>query len=115
MEKQGKIWGETELLFSKNNVEIHRIETVSGGYCSKHKHNSKYNAFFVEKGSLKITIWKNDYDLIDETILKAGDITSVKPNEFHMFTALEDTVAYEIYWSELISEDIIRENCGGIN
>ena len=39
MEKQGKVWGGTQLLFSKNNVEIHRIETVSGGYCSKHKHN----------------------------------------------------------------------------
>jgi len=31
-----------------------------------------------------------------------------------MFTALQDTVAYEIYYSEPISNDIIRENCGGV-
>ena len=35
---QGKIWGKTQALFNKNNVQIHRIETKKGGYCSKHKH-----------------------------------------------------------------------------
>ena len=31
---QGKIWGKTQGLFNKNNVEIHRIETNKGGFCS---------------------------------------------------------------------------------
>ena len=35
---QGKVWGSTGPLFFKNNVEIHRIEVVKGGFCSKHKH-----------------------------------------------------------------------------
>jgi quercetin dioxygenase-like cupin family protein len=66
---QGKVWGETECIFLKNNVEFHRIEVKKNGFCSKHKHVHKYNAFFVEKGKLKISIWKKDYDLIDETII----------------------------------------------
>ena len=37
----------------------------------------------------------------------------IKPQEYHKFIALEDTVAYEIYWTELDSNDIVRENCGG--
>ena len=115
MNIQGKIWGLTQQLFLKNNVEIHRIEVNKGGFCSKHKHDNKYNAFFIEKGSLKISIWKNDYDLKDETIIVSKQMSVVKPKEYHMFEALEETVAYEIYWSELLSNDIIRENCGGIN
>ena len=111
---QGKVWGETQSIFNKNNVEIHRIETNKGGFCSKHKHQYKYNAFFIEKGKMKITCWKSDYDLVDETIIGDLQMTVVPPNEYHMFEALEDTIAYEIYWVELSEKDIVRENCGGI-
>lgn len=110
---QGKVWGNTSPLFCKNNVEIHRIEAKKGGFCSKHKHEYKYNAFYIESGKLKITSWKNDYDLIDKTVISTGQITTCPPQEYHMFEALEDTVAYEIYWVELNEKDIVRENCGG--
>lgn len=113
MNTQGKIWGNTAELFNKNNVEIHRIETNKGGFCSKHKHEHKYNAFFVERGKLLVTVWKNDYNLIDQTIIGDQQMTIVKPGEFHKFESLEDTIAYEIYWVELSSSDIVRENCGG--
>ena len=32
-----------------------------------------------------VRVWKNDYDLVDETILGPGDFTQVKPNEYHQF------------------------------
>jgi quercetin dioxygenase-like cupin family protein len=115
MNKQGKVWGYKQLLFLKNNVEIQRIEANKGGYCSKHKHDFKFNAFYIEKGKLKIKIWKNDYSLVDETIISSGELTIVKPKEYHVFEASEDTIAYEIYWTELSENDIIRENCGGKN
>lgn len=115
MNKQGKVWGHTQSIFTQNNVEIHRIEAKAGGYCSQHKHDHKYNAFFVERGCLKITIWKNDYDLIDTTQISDQQMTVVKPKEYHMFEALEDTIAYEIYWVEIQADDIIRKNCGGSN
>lgn len=113
MNIQGKIWGKTQEIFHFNNVEIHRIEAKANSFCSKHKHNHKHNMFFVESGVLMIDIWKNDYDLLDKTTLTKGESTVVKPGEYHRFTAIEDTIAYEIYWTELLSDDITRKDCGG--
>lgn len=110
--KQGKVWGVTEDIFSRNNVSIHRIEIEKGGTCSKHRHDHKFNTFYIESGELAVKIWKNEYDLVDETILEAGERTDVKPMEYHQFTALRDTVAYEIYWTALDESDIAREGHG---
>jgi len=69
----------------------------------------------LEAGQLLIKVWKHDYDLIDETALGPQESTTVKPGEYHRFEVTEkDTVAYEIYWTELDSEDIAREDHGGI-
>ena len=62
---------------------------------------------------MKITVWKNDYDLVDETTVESQQITTARPREMHMFEALEDSIVYEIYWVELHKKDIVRENCGG--
>jgi mannose-6-phosphate isomerase-like protein (cupin superfamily) len=110
----GKIWGTTELLETNSSLEFHRIEIRQGGTCSKHKHKYKWNGFFVESGRLLIRVWKNSYDLIDETIVSAGCYTKVAPGEFHQFEALEDTVAFELYWAEFDHEDIERESIGHI-
>ena len=70
--------------------------------------------FFIEKGSLEVHIWKNDYNLVDITILKQYDYCIVNPGEFHLFKSLEkDTIAFEIYWVEIDSKDIFRETVGG--
>ena len=110
--KAGKVWGETELIHANGVLEFHRIQTVKGGVCSKHMHGFKWNGFFVEKGKLLIRVWKNDYDLVDETVLENGDFTQVKPGEFHQFEALDDTIAFELYWAEFVHNDIIRESVG---
>lgn len=112
MEIEGKVWGTTSTLFNKNNVKFDRIVVKKGTFCSKHLHDSTYNSFFIESGELKIKVWKNDYALTDETILRSGQMTTVSPKEFHSFEALENTVAFEIYWVSL-SKDIKREYCGG--
>ena len=108
----GKIWGNTESIFDKNNVSIHRIEAKKGYMCSRHYHLHKHNMFYVEKGKLKIEVWQKDYDLVDETIITDGQSTSVPPGLVHRFSALEDTLALEMYFVELDGEDIIRESCG---
>jgi mannose-6-phosphate isomerase-like protein (cupin superfamily) len=108
----GKVWGQTELLEANGVLEFHRIETKKGGVCSKHKHKYKWNGFFVEQGSLVIRVWKNNYDLVDETVLTAGMYTKVAPGEYHQFEALEDTVAFELYWAEFDHDDIQRESVG---
>lgn len=111
----GKVWGKTQPLVINNVVEFHRIDVKKGGVCSKHKHTHKINAFYVQQGKLLIKVWKNSYDLVDETVLNAGDFTQVDPGEFHQFEALEDTLAYELYWTATLDpNDIQRENVGGV-
>lgn len=115
MNIQGKAWGFTKPIFNKNNVEIHDLFIHKGGYCSKHKHNSKFNKFIVKKGVLKVSIWKNyGADVLEDvTILTENSECTVPPGDFHSFEALEDTEALEIYWVELRTDDIERTNHGG--
>lgn len=113
MEIHGKVWGTTATLFAKNNVELHRITGLPGRHCSKHHHVSKFNRFYVESGCLSIKVWKS-YGLVDETILTAGMSCTVRPGEVHQFEVIDaDTVAFEIYWTELEPDDIVREGSGG--
>ena len=69
--------------------------------------------FYVKSGELAIHIHKKDYALVDKTILGPNEWTTVKPGEFHSFEAIEDTSAFELYYPEPLSEDIIRETVGG--
>lgn len=108
----GKVWGNTRFIFSANSVEVHRIEVNKGASCSKHLHRHKNNAFFVESGRLEVDVWKNDYPLVDKTVLGPGDYMTVRPGEYHQFRALEDTAALEIYSVTLDPEDIVRESAG---
>lgn len=112
--KQGKVWGFTKEIFNKNNVSINRIFIEKGGFCSKHYHEYKNNIFFVESGSILIEEWKNEYGLVDKTILNQNDSCIVSPKTFHKFTGLEDSVVYEIYYVELFNNDIVREDTGGM-
>ena len=111
---QGKIWGSTETLLVTPYIEVHRIHITPGMQCSMHKHEYKWNAFYVIEGELEIHTDKNDYDLTDITVLKSGDFTTVKPGEYHKFVSTDsDVEALEIYYPQGISEDIIRKTVGG--
>ncbi len=110
--KAGKIWGQTELIHANGVLEFHRIDFKTGGVCSKHKHQFKWNGFYVVSGRMKIKVWQRDYDLIDETILGPGDFARVKPGLMHSFEGMEDGVAFELYWAEFNHDDIQRETVG---
>ena len=110
--KAGKIWGQTELIHANGVLEFHRIDFKAGGVCSKHKHQFKWNGFYVVSGKMKIRVWQKDYDLVDETLLKAGQYTKVAPGEYHQFEAVTDCVAFELYWAEFDHNDIQRETIG---
>jgi mannose-6-phosphate isomerase-like protein (cupin superfamily) len=116
MQRDGKVWGSTSLLWRTPLIEVHKLEIVAGGYCSWHKHQHKHNAFIVHSGALTIEIKKAAYPLTDKTVLRAGDFTTVRPGEEHRFVAgLSPTVAFEIYYPEMLSEDIVRTDVGGID
>ena len=113
MIKFDKIWGTTQKILSINNVEVHRIEIKKDTFCSRHFHRYKHNGFFLESGSLAINVWKPPANILDSTLLKPGDYTTVEPNIEHQFEALEDSIAYEFYWTEFMGEDITRLTIGG--
>jgi len=110
--KAGKIWGMTELVHANGVLEFHRLEYKKNVACSKHKHEFKWNGFFVESGKMMVKVWQKDYDLVDETILNPGDFMRVKPGVFHQFIGLEDGIAFELYWAEFDHNDIKRETVG---
>ena len=110
--KAGKVWGQTSPIFQNGVFEFHHIVFKEESKCSKHKHKYKWNGFYVTKGILTIRVWKNDYDLVDETILRQGEWTTVKPGEYHQFEAVTDGEALELYWAEFDHNDIERETVG---
>jgi len=112
MNKQGKIWGETCEIFTKNNVSVHRIKINKDACCSKHHHCYKHNMFYVESGKILIQEWKNEYSLLHETVLESGETCSVPPMNPHRFIGIEDSIVYEIYFVELNKDDITREYIG---
>ena len=111
MNKKLKLWGVTQCLFASDNTEMHRIEAKKGGYCSKHKHNAKYNDFYIESGRLLLKTW--DGDTLKAEMLEAGQKATIAPGVLHQFVADTDTVAYEIYYTKL-SDDIVRMSVGGV-
>ena len=52
--KSGKVWGETELVLQTPFIEFHRIWVHQGGFCSLHKHEHKWNMFYVTSGELAV-------------------------------------------------------------
>lgn len=111
--KQGKTWGHTIRLFSNDNFEVHRICINQGYKCSTHYHRYKHNIFYVESGEITVHVEKSDYKLVDITTLKTGEMTDISPGEKHHFEGIQDSIVYEIYYSEPIGNDIIRSNVGG--
>ena len=79
--KAGKVWGETCSIFKNGVFEFHHIKFNKGSKCSKHKHKYKWNGFYVTKGELIIRVWKNNYDLVDETFIKEGEVPASPPEE----------------------------------
>lgn len=113
--KLGKVWGTTELLLRTPFIEVHRLMIVPNARCSLHLHQTKWNAFFVQSGVLRIEVVKKAYDLTDETELHAGEFTTVSPGEEHRFvTGDEGAQAIEIYYPAELSEDIVRRDVGGV-
>ena len=115
--KLGKVWGKTQPLIQTPLTEIHKISIFPNSKCSLHKHLQKHNWFYVISGILYIEVHKNDYNLIDTTVLHAGECTTVPPNELHRFYTLDEEVeALEGYYlSPLTPDDIIRNDVGSTN
>lgn len=110
----GKVWGRTFLVYSDDHCEVQYMECNKGKKCSEHEHRHKFNIFWCISGKIKIKVWKNDYDLVDETILEPYQSMQVKYGEYHTFEVLEDAQVLEVYYVKLLLDDIVRRSCGGL-
>lgn len=109
--KQGKIWGQTAVIESNPQIEVHRIQIDLGGKCSKHVHQVKWNGFLVLSGQIIVRVWQPN-GLVDETTLHPGDYTKVPPGQYHQFQCVHKADALEFYWAQMPAEDIDRETTG---
>lgn len=109
-----KIWGTTEPLIVTPMFEMHRLRIEAGFACSIHKHQFKHNAFYLLGGELLIEAEGGDGRLATHSLLLGKPIT-IAPGIFHRFRTKGTTraTALEMYFTEPLSEDIIRRNVGG--
>ena len=112
-----KIWGTTEPLIVTPLFEMHRLVIKPGFRCSLHVHRFKWNAFFVIFGELFIDLVAADVGApVVVEHLSVGGFTTVAPGLHHQFRTNDDgplTSALECYYTEPLSEDIVRRNVGG--
>jgi cupin fold WbuC family metalloprotein len=113
MERHGKAWGTTALLYATRYLQAHLLEIKAGGYCSEHRHERKTNTFIVLSGRMEVLIWPEGVTKMDTTVLTSGNMSTIPAGVFHKFHAIEDTVCLEVYESAEIGEDIARRTVGG--
>lgn len=113
--KIDKIWGTTEPLIATPLFEMHRLALIPEHRCSLHVHRHKWNAFYVIDGKLFIDIVEGDMNAAVISVeLGSGDHTTIAPGVHHQFrTGKGPCNALEMYYTEPLSEDIIRRNVGG--
>lgn len=109
---QEKIWGSTEALIITPMFEMHRLIIKPWHRCSMHVHQFKHNAFYGLQGHV----------FIDTEIGRSGQrvellpdhVFTIAPGVAHQFqTASAFCTMLEMYFTEPLSEDIIRRNVGG--
>jgi mannose-6-phosphate isomerase-like protein (cupin superfamily) len=109
--KQGKVWGTTTRVFHSSSCIVEHISIKQGWRCSKHRHHHRHNQFYVISGRLRIIADKDG--LTDETVLTAGQSMTVPHGIWHRFEAMSDVEAVEVYWVEMVMDDIERMDHGG--
>lgn len=109
-----KVWGTTTPLIVTPMFEMHRLEINPWFRCSYHEHNFKHNAFYVIEGVLYVD-WQRLHAMMPvPLVLEVGDHFTIKPGVPHQFrTGPHACVALEMYYTEPLSEDIVRHNVGG--
>jgi mannose-6-phosphate isomerase-like protein (cupin superfamily) len=112
MKSAGKVWGTTTQIEANGSLEFHRIEFKANYQCSEHYHSTKSNGFFVEQGKMLIKTWPENTEIVDTTLLNAGDYMEVPAGVWHQFVGVTDGIAFELYWSEFDRDDIVRRSQG---
>jgi len=108
MERTYKTWGEKENLFQNDLCEVSILHLLPNQRCSWHRHQCKWNQFYVIKGEVFI---KTEWGV---AIIERGQIFTTAPMEFHEFqTGEKSAILLEIMYVKYDPNDIDREILGG--
>lgn len=108
MERTRKSWGEKWDLFCNDLCEVSVLYLESNQRCSWHRHDSKFNLFFVIEGELYIKL----EDGVSK--LTKGQTFTTNPGEYHEFqTHDKEAQIIEIMYVFYDPEDIERDILGG--
>lgn len=108
MERTRKSWGEKNNFFQNDTCEVSVLYLEPNQRCSWHRHEAKYNLFYVLDGKLVLKLEDG------ETEVLPGQIFTTIPGEFHEFQTRElDTICIEVMYVKYDAHDIIRTIVGG--
>lgn len=114
-DKIDKVWGTTEALLRSPLFEMHRLVIKPRHRCSFHTHRYKHNAFFVIEGLLFIDSALHRDGPKETICLSQYGVYTILPGVWHQFrTQSAGCRALEMYFTEPLSEDIVRSNIGGV-
>jgi len=91
MKKVEKDWGYEEWIINNELYCFKKIFVKKGYRCSIHWHKNKDETFYIEDGEMTLELFG-----ISPLLMKKGDDIRLCPNTLHRFTAIEDTMIYEI-------------------
>ncbi len=108
MERTHKTWGEKTNIFQNDLCEVSVLELQPGQRCSWHRHQSKYNQFYVLEGEIFIlTEW-------GPAVVEKGQTFTTKPGEWHEFQTTDKcAIVIETMYVKYEESDIERETLGG--
>lgn len=106
MERTRKVWGQRWLIHKDSTHATSYLELDKGTRCSWHRHQAKYNLFFVMAGRVGI---KTEHG---ETILEAGQTFIVEPGLWHEFRVYENSKMIEEMYVAYDEGDIERQRLG---
>jgi mannose-6-phosphate isomerase-like protein (cupin superfamily) len=108
MERTMKTWGEKKNIFQNDLCEVSVLDLVPNQRCSWHRHQTKFNTFYVIEGELFI---KTEWGVAQ--LLPGQDFTT-RPMEWHEFqTSKLPCKVIEVMYTQYDAEDIERETLGG--
>ena len=108
MERTYKTWGEKWNIFCNDLCEVSVLKLESHQRCSWHRHQTKYNLFWVISGELRI---KTEWGI---AIVEHNQAFTTRPGEWHEFQTHDlPTWVIEVMYVHYDPEDIERERLGG--
>ena len=108
MERTRKTWGEKFNVFENDLCEVSILKLEPMQRCSWHRHQTKFNQFFVIEGELYV---KTEWGV---ALVSKGEIFTTRPLEWHEFQTRDKcAVIQEIMYVQYDAEDIERDKVGG--